>query len=322
MIQINEQERVELVKFVLRHASTSFTTLKEQLSMFLDCFFSIIKNHHDREKSEIASYADVFFQMMASKCLHMKLLLNGVSYSSSKGISMDNIIDPTIITPLVRMMYEQAGLFNLIYRNAANEDERIIIYNLWMVSGLNYRQSFTDVITLDENKAKAQTESDEIKRYTKIIKGTTLYKSLPPKEQSKIETRINTKNYLVQIKNQKVDVLDWKKLNDILKLDVRLFSHFYAHASLYTHPNYVSAMQFSQMFSDERDYMGLAELAITNGLAILSIFLADYLHYYPEALQTFNNLPLGDQIVINMRNKVSRGAPYSINDAGDAMGNI
>lgn len=81
--------------------------------------------------TKIEHEAKLMLQMMFTKVLHLKGILNGVSYSSNSGSYLNNIIDPGVVAVMSRNIFETGGLFNLIYRQPKTDNERDIIYNLW-----------------------------------------------------------------------------------------------------------------------------------------------------------------------------------------------
>jgi hypothetical protein len=129
----------------------------EQLNTFTHCFMSIVLSNiapNDRIEAD----ARVMLQMILSKTLHIKKTFEGITYISPEGkVLLDALIDPTIISVLARNLFETICAFHLIYRNTSSKDERDIVYNLWVVSGLNYRQRFSELTTKEANKEKAET---------------------------------------------------------------------------------------------------------------------------------------------------------------------
>ena len=89
-------------------------------------------------------------------------------------------------------------MFNLIYCTSKQGDERDIVYKLWVISGLKYRQRFAVHITTQENDTKLQTEGQNIADHIADIENTTLYKNLNDKDKSKIQKLITDKDYLVR----------------------------------------------------------------------------------------------------------------------------
>lgn len=294
----------------------------EQLTMFSDIFLRIVQNHPRKEDdSELQYHGKIIMQMMAVKTLHLNKLSEGVSYlSKDLTTRLNNILDPTIIAQLVRNIFETTALFNLLFRSSKSEEEKLIIHNLWRISGLSYRQRFTDVITQPENRAKSESEKQQIDQYINEIENTGLYKSLDGKEQKKIHGRIKDKEFLLRIENNKVNYLVWWQMVQQMQIDERLFNHMYSFFSQYSHPSYVSVFQFAQMFSDDRDFYEMAEFNLHNASLICSIFLADFIYAFPEAKETFEQLPIINQILLNANNKLARGEDFSINDAFQALG--
>ncbi len=107
---------------------------------------------------------------------------------------MDKIIDPTLLASLVRNVYETVGLFNVIYITPTTTDERIILYSLWVSSGLKYRQRFSVVATTPESKAKLEEEAGVIRIMKETIENTALYKGLSEPSQIRIQRQLKKKN--------------------------------------------------------------------------------------------------------------------------------
>lgn len=131
----------------------SITVCQELLDIYANFFFeAVINNKYGKMNSRTDADAKIVLQMMMTKVLHLKNVLNGVDFTSKKGKSLNNIIDPTIVASLVRNIYETTGMFNLIYHEPKTENEKQIKYLLWVHAGLSYRNRFDRVIILQENK--------------------------------------------------------------------------------------------------------------------------------------------------------------------------
>src|SRR5258706_13495923 len=94
------------------------------IDIFRDFLFEVILKHqHDKVDSQADADAQIIAQMMLSKLIHIRNLLEGVGFESSKG-KLNPIVDPTIIASLVGNIYETVGTFNLIYVHSKNADEK------------------------------------------------------------------------------------------------------------------------------------------------------------------------------------------------------
>ncbi|MGZ5281068.1 MAG: hypothetical protein ACXWEY_02215 [Bacteroidia bacterium] len=121
-------------------------------------------------KNQADGDSTILFQMVIGKALSILKLLNGVSYTSNSNIKIQfaNFIDPFSIWPLVRTQFEAFCNFNNIYVNHT-EATTELLYNLWVLSGLMYRQSFTEIASTEENINKAEKEKKHIEKIKQIF---------------------------------------------------------------------------------------------------------------------------------------------------------
>ncbi|MGB5026535.1 MAG: hypothetical protein WBO44_14355 [Saprospiraceae bacterium] len=289
-------------------------------SIFLDELIFLLNNHKKfKYDTDVKENARIILQMLFTRALCINKMIEGVSYDHD-GIKLNRIIDPTAIAVLTRNMYEMIAVFHLMYSFAHSDEEKLIIYSLWRSAGLQYRQRFSEIAKLDESKAKFKEEQDEIQHFYNLIRKQNAYKSLDPSEIKKIEQCIKDKDFKITFENGKVNMLSWQDCSKKMGLPETYFGKMYTYFSLYAHPSYISAWQFSIMFDKERKdnlEMALFNLNITTHL--LSIFIADYIKYFPELLQFYEKQDLLIQIVINFHNKAIRGESYSINKAYEKL---
>lgn len=291
-----------------------------QLETFAHSLMNLVLSN-DRPADHREKDAKIILQMVLSKTLHIQKAFEGMKYVSPEGkILLNGLLDPTIIGVLARNLFETICAFHLIYLNAKSEGERAILYNLWVISGLKYRQKFTEIISTDANREKAENEKKEIERLTDEIKGIDLFKSLDDKNKNKVLTRIKEKDYKIHLRGTEVDCLSWQDVTALLLNKNPLFKEMYTYFSLYAHPSYISVMQYSQMFQESNDNVSMGKFNLKFCLTLLSIFLADYLKLFPAALPTFEQASDIDQITMNMYNKMVRGFEYSINDKWKLLG--
>ena len=62
-------------------------------------------------------------------------------------------------------------------------------------------------------------------------------------------------------------------------------------------------------------FKGLTNFNLRIAYFMFSVFISDYIHLYPDTINTFNKLSIRDQIVINFQNTLCRGYEYSINES-------
>lgn len=147
------------------------------LNIYTKYFFEVIsKSRGKPHKSQANAEATIVHQMMFTKLLSLKKLIEGISYNENGKQSLNTIIDPTTILSLIRNIYETAFTFALIFRKANIGEQRDIIYNLWVIAGLKYRQKFSKFTTLESSKRKIEDEKNNIDLLSLKITETEIYK--------------------------------------------------------------------------------------------------------------------------------------------------
>jgi hypothetical protein len=292
------------------------------LNIYADYFLKTIKNHFNDPVKDIAEHqAHIVNQMMLTKILHIKQIITGVSFKSSDGTSLNEIIDPTVLATLIRNVYETVCMFNLIYRHSKTDDEKLILYNLWVIAGLKYRQKFESIISTPENSQVLIEEQQLIKENVSVIEQTKLYTGLDEKNKEKIQNKIKEKDYKIRFENNNVVFLNWQELSDTTGIKYKLFDAVYTYFSLYAHPSNVAVQQFGEMFFEEtQHFLGFTSYNLKNLCCLLSAFVADFIYLFPKVKVTFESQSLINQLVMNGLNKMSRGVEYSINDSYKVLG--
>ena len=314
-----EELRQNFIKYNLK---PTIRENREVLDMFSNFLVMAVKNHHnDPVDNDADAQAKLILQMMLTKTLHLRSLANGIEFVANDGTILNNIIDPTIVAISIRNIFETAATFNLIYRTSKAGDEKTITYLLWVIAGLSYRQRFESNIVSQEIRDKYEFEKKEIQRLTNEIEQTNLFQALDAKNKQRIRNLIKQKSYHVKFENNKALSLAWYELIPVMGIRRGLFDNIYTYFSLYTHPSNVSVFQFGEMFENEqKPFLELTNFNLNYATSFLSIFLADYLNVFPAVKESFNQLSLLEQIILDYPNKFARGDEYSINDSWKALG--
>ena len=257
-----------------------------------------------------------------TKVLYLKSIVEGISFRSRTEGRLNPIIDPTVVASHSRSIFETTGMFNLIYRSAETPDEKIILYNLWVHAGLAYRQRFTDVIQTSENRKKADDEQQLMADLVQDIQATTLFNHLDDRQKKKIKLMLEQKNYLIKFEPaNNVRLLHWHDLIGMRHIKPGYLDHLYTYYSLYAHPSNVAVFQFAELFQPGNEqYEQLTIFSLKNVFVLISIFINDYIKVFPRVLDTFNSLPLFEQIVIDFHNRYMRGYEFAINDSWKELG--
>jgi len=290
----------------------------ELIDIYLEYFFLVIRNHQkDKINTTAERDAKIVNQMMFTKIAHLKQVVQGIRFISKDGTKLNKIIDPTFVGVLVRNIFETVGMFHLININTKSDDEKIILYNLWVIAGLKYRQRFGEGISSAKNTKELKDEEQSIKRYISQIENTVLYKSMSEKNQKKIQDKIKQKDFKIRFDDfRNVEFLDWQQLASIMDIKDKIMSNIYSYFSLYAHPSNVAVFQFANLFEkDDAYFIEMTNFNLRNAFFLISVFIADYIKLFPNVINSYNSLSLRDQIVINWVNIFARSDEHSINDA-------
>lgn len=316
---MTEKDKLRIEALRLLRCETQNDCL-DIIKIYLDFLFMVIRDHQmDRVDSLALAEARIINQMIFTKLAQLREATNGIEYKFEDS-HLNNIIDPTIIASNTRNIYETVALFNLIFVNTKSQDEQNILYNLWVHSGLKYRQRFENLAHSEENREKLESEREQIQQLVQEIKDTNLYKSLDERNQGKIDTKIRDKDYKISFDGTTVIFLSWQELIKPLGLKVNILDNIYNYFSLYTHPTNVAVFQFSAMFKNEdRAWIELSTFNLKIAIMLTSIFIADYISVFPQVKTSFEKLGIREQIAINWQNVFARGQEYRINDCLDKI---
>jgi hypothetical protein len=291
--------------------------LRDALDIYINYFYLVHKKNLKEKTLDVAIHeARIVSQMIFTKTCSLKKLLDGIDYTFNDGARITGIIDATVIASFIRTLYETVGMFNVIYINPKSKDERIILYNLWVHSGLKYRQKFMPSLSQTENLKKFQEERKKMDQLWIEIEDTELFKSLNEENKRLINKNYQKKDYKIEIKDNTVKCFYWQDLIEPMGIRASVMGEIYTYFSLYAHPSNVSVFQFGEMFKkDDPQFLLSTNYNVKNAFFLLSVFIADYIKLFPEILTIFNNLDLKSQIVIDTNNVFARDARFSINNA-------
>lgn len=290
------------------------------IEIYLNFLFIVIRDHQMDEVDSLAkAEARIINQMMFTKIAQLRETVKGIEYEY-QGFYLNNIIDSTIVASNTRNIYETVALFNLIFINTKSSDEQLILYNLWVHSGLKYRQRFENLASSEENKEKLEREKKQIEILIEEIKNTDLYKSLDEKNQGKIDTKIKEKDYKVNFNGKKVEFLSWQELTKTLGLQNGDLDNIYNFFSSYAHPTNVAVFQFAKINKDEsKAWIELSTISLKIAIMLTSMFIADYISFFPKVKATFEKLSIREQIAIDWQNVFLRREEYKINDCLESI---
>lgn len=299
---------------------TSLDTIEDLFDLtdiFERFLYKVMESQDFSAKSAKEADAMTLLQMVFVKLLASRKLLSGIDYKDPQsGDTLNNLVDPTTVAAHLRNTFETISAFHTVYVKPESDDERLILYNLWVISGLKHRQQFALSAAGSDKDQILDDDQKLIDDYTAQIQDCDLYKSLDADNKAKITTTLADADFKLVFKGNTIKQLSWPETLTIMNLKKGLFDDAYAYFSFYTHPSNVSVFQFNQMFGKEESaYIDLAKYNFKNLMVMLSTFISDYIRLFPDRLSIYESLNLKDQVMIDAFNVLFRGHNKSINNA-------
>ncbi|MCX2492803.1 hypothetical protein OQX63_04930 [Pedobacter sp. PF22-3] len=292
---------------------------KDVLDIYINLLFKIINEHTDQPASQAKREAKLVLQMVFTKMLNLRQLIDGLNYAGEHN-GLRNFIDPTIVASAGRSVVELTATFHLIYRSEYSEAEKDMLYQMWVLAGLKYRQRFVGENSSEENKQKAAIEASEIADITERIKTCEPYTVLSEKDRELIDKTIDAKEYRVNLDNGRASKMHWQQMIQFMGFKAQLTGSLYTYFSLYAHPSNVSVFQYRDLFNTKgNDHISMAMFNTKNITAMLSKFISDYIRLFPEVQAIFGDTPLLHQILINWTLRLTTDNTQPINEAMNAL---
>lgn len=274
---------------------------RKSLDIITGILFQIIELSRHKEENQIEKAdQDMIVQMLFIKLRSLDSAINGISYSHCNIQKLKNLIDPSVITILTRNLYETIGSHCLIYCAPQLDEQKDLIYKLWVIAGLKYRQRFTentanlkrdfelDDLTLKsilEHEKKAKDEENQIIKLIESIHDSDYFQNLSPELQETVNYAIQKKKHLIKFSGDQISILNWNQLFDVMRMKQNLIANSYTYFSLYSHPSHYSIFQYRTMFGvvdgkAQNESTTLVMLRIS--FALSSFFIVDYLNSRPD----------------------------------------
>lgn len=230
-------------------------------------------------------------QMMFTKGKSLRSLFDG--YSQKMGnISLFCQADHTILFTIVRTAYEQLCVFELLYMIPDTEDKRIILENAYVAAAqINRLKAFTEE-ELSRHPVETAEVRQDIEACRTEIHNTELYKSLTEKDKAKLDETIFKRGeyQIVFTKDGKMLThVGWDEVRNYCQLNTDALHGVYKYACNMAHPSYLGLLQFHDAYK-ERAISDLNDTAVMQMIAIMSVYIMDFLKTYPEAQHVYGDL--------------------------------
>lgn len=285
----------------------SFNLITDLASKLLDDADDVLKRRND-----VSMDGHWLLRLTVNRSTSIKKLyqeLEGTNKLTGKKYSTH--IDPFSIYTLVRSQFEAYCIFNNMFIQHTGDQQRLIYY-LWIISGLEYRQRFAADVT-PEAQRKVRTEAASIQQYYLKLFALDSYKKLDEKSKTHLNEQI-IKDKNIQGKfmsDTSICKQAWHQLYEHAGIKPH-FTKMYAFLSLNAHPTYVSVFQMKAVAGGKgEDY---ARFAINSSKCLMALFIRDYVIAFPEIRDTYLKNDNLAQLVVDGINRTYRGEGFQISD--------
>lgn len=252
-------------------------------------------------KSQFRAQMTSSLQMMFTKGKSMCKLLEG--YSQKCGpITLFSQADHTILFTIVRAAYEQLCTLELVYIIPDTDDKKVILENAYVAAAqVNRLKAFTEE-ALSRYPEEAAEARNDIECCRAEIRSTGLYQSLTEKEKAKLEETIFKKGeyQIVFTKEGKLlPHVSWDQVREHCQLSTDALYGFYKYACNMAHPSYLGLIQFHDAYK-EGAIGDLNDTAVMQMIAMMSVYIMDFLKAFPEAQHVYEELDDESKFMVRM----------------------
>jgi hypothetical protein len=279
-------------------------------------------------QNEIQRSAQLLFHLTATRSVSIKKLYKKIEDKNqfTGAINLPSI-DPFSIFTLARSQFEALCIFNNIFIHHSGEQQAFLYY-VWVISGLQYRQSFNLEIPSEELlktkpketqefyknlQVKIANEAKDLQEYFNKLYSLGVYKGLDPDNEKFFAKQI-LKRKDIQIKftaANKIEKQSWKQLYQQAAIKPA-FDQIYSFLSLAAHPSYVSVFQLNNVVNNNGD--DFFRNSVNSSRYLLCMLIRDYLTVFPELKDEYLKMDTIGQMVVDSVNTTYRGEDYQISD--------
>ncbi|MBQ8361345.1 MAG: hypothetical protein IJX44_05270 [Bacteroidaceae bacterium] len=215
-----------------------------------------------------------------------------------------SLLEPTSMVAILRSLYELVFIFRNIYIMTDNAYERRILLNIWQIRGYNNRQSQKAIPKKEEFRSEYSKKQEEDKLHIEELKKaieqnlTTL--NITNGAKSQIRKIMNSgssaiNGYKFEKTNEVISSFSKISLTDSPEylyenheLDI-----IYPLLSMYTHPSYLSVLQFGQMFNN--NYNEDLLMTILKSACLLNVrIIHDFCQFIPVCQEYYKDIGTND----------------------------
>lgn len=284
---------------------------KKILNILMNCVFSLsIKHHTDAMDFDEQKYAKIISQMIFTKLYNIRENLKGINFSNDEFRLKKEIIDTNIVANNIRNLFETVCLFNNFFIQSDNKEELLLKLRVWEFSSLKYRLKLNNQTINQQQRLLLENDEHRARIIKSDIQNSQIYIELDENNQKRIQSILKRKDYKFSLDKGQVKVCDWQMLADNLPDTNKLIPSLYMILSFYSHPTWKSIYDFGNSFKEEKFWVQNVQDLLKYAYILSSVFIIDYINYFPKSKESFNNMKQFDSCLIEFYNNMVRGEEY------------
>lgn len=245
---INEK----IATYLMTH---DIVTLKSVLDSMLHSMLTLSKSMRGKKvKHEYDNFANLMFQMILSKAIYYRRNIDAIKVQDGNDCFVYD--DPAVILNLVRQLYEAICTFAIVFCIPNTPEKRMILFNIYVITGLRKRSNFNYEANPEEAKVKLRADQEDMDSKTAEIENSDYFKQMDGKSKKLLKKYIDgydftpfvlSDDYVVSEKIKFETIPDFLNMKDIITRDLYRYLCTHAHSSFY------SLLQFSQWYELNSD---------------------------------------------------------------------
>lgn len=291
-------------------------TLKSILDSMLHSMLTLSKSMRDKKvRHEYDNYANLMFQMIFSKAIYFRRNIDTVRVQDGEDCLLYD--DPAVILNLVRQLYEAICTFAIVFCIPNTPDKRMILYNIYVITGLRKRSNFNYEANPEAAKKKLSLDKEEIDSKIKEIENSDFFSQLNDKNKKQLRKYMEgydfppfvlSDDYEVSEKIKFENIPNFLNVKDIIIRDQYRYLCTHAHSSFY------SLLQFSQWYElngDERKaYEDIISTQTKFVCFMISVAVDEFIKRFPELLKIKMSFKEEERQILDLYNYVVRNKEH------------
>lgn len=303
----------KIVECLMTH---NIVTLKSILDSMLHSMLTLSKSMRGKKvRHEYDNYANLMFQMIFSKAIYFRRNIDTVRVQDGEDCLIYD--DPAVILNLVRQLYEAICTFAIVFCIPNTPDKRMILYNIYVITGLRKRSNFNYEANPEAAKKKLSMDKEEIDSKIKEIENSDFFSQLNDKNKKQLRKYMEgydfppfvlSDDYEVSEKIKFENIPNFLNVKDIIIRDQYRYLCTHAHSSFY------SLLQFSQWYElngDERKaYEDIISTQTKFVCFMISVAVDEFIKRFPELLKIKMSFKEEERQILDLYNYVVRNKEH------------